>query len=79
MLVARTEVPEMNRMLRWVMDFEDELVEQAYPPIDRRIAHALGVSLYDPTGDPRKAAGGWAAFRRSLRTDHVRDHSSRAC
>jgi hypothetical protein len=55
-----------------VIAFEDELLEQTNPPMNRRIAHALGLSLYDPKQDPLKAAGDWAAFRRRLHAELVR-------
>jgi hypothetical protein len=65
----------MTHQMHWVIEFEDELLKQTNPPMNRRIAHALGMSLYDPKEDPLKAAGDWAAFRRSLRADLVRGTS----
>jgi hypothetical protein len=45
----------------WVIEFEQELVENTEPAIARRVAHLLGVSLYDPKENPVQAARAWLA------------------
>jgi hypothetical protein len=66
---ARSEAAAMKDNVQWdrvhwVIEFEQELVENFQPPVARRVAHALGMSLYNPNEDPVESARAWLAAQR---------------